>query len=324
MSNSSYFTRPEPSADTYYNSIESQVYDDLKLLFDKKLIGPDGIALSTRLGEDNTNAIHAAIVNLIITPLISGLAAQFHAVQTLKSTTVPVLERDHILHKMPDIFQLHSQIATMGVNADIYGVALANATAAYKNEDGSYKDDWNPNLVELERMIMKRDVDNDITYREGETPLRDEPISIVDLQGRVHERVRYTNFSYIDQGQREQIVTDIPAVWDDAVGEYIFLAMVALWRTREPDASILADTVINGNQVSDGFDPLADIRRTDESALNRSIYDAQNAQNVPVELETVDDVTTPTESSSSTTEATVRSYGDSGSGTDSSSGSSSD
>lgn len=277
MTQVDYFKRQPATSDVYYNSIESQVYDDLLLLFKEKLGGGDGKSLADRLGDDNVAAIHAAIVNYAVAPLISGLAAQFHAVQTLKSTTVPVLERDRILHTMPDIFQLHSQITSMGINADVYGTAVSSATAAYKNDDGTYKDGWNPNLIELERQLIDRDIANDITYREGETPLRDEPISIVDIQGRVRERVRYTNFAYVDQARKEQVVTDLPAMWDDVAGEYIFLSMVALWRSRTPDMSILDDTVITGNQVSDGFDPLIDIPNTADSVLGKAIYQAQSA-----------------------------------------------
>lgn len=308
MSQINYLQRQNPTGDVYYDSIHTQVHDDLKWLFEKKLVGESGASFSEQLGEKTAEQIQAAIVNCVISPLISGLASQFASIQTLKSTTLPVLERDRLLHTMPDIFHLHTMIIGMSVNSDIYGTTLAQATNKYKDEAGNYIDGWNANLLDLERSVSEREKANGVTYRDEEVPYRDEPIEVIDILGKHRKRVRYTNFSFLDQTKNEQVVTDMPAFWDDEVGEYIIISLVALWKSRKADdALILQDTVITGDQISQGLDPLADLRTIDQTPVGKAVMGITNQQTVPVTTDSEIDTPEPESSPATPTESVASS-----------------
>lgn len=209
---------------------------------------PDGtdVKLHEILGMDNVRDISGFIANDAILPLTIGLGDMHATINTLMGTTYKILNRDLCLHKIPDIFLLQQSLVQLSMATNIYFNRTLH-DAKFPPADG-----WSNNLMELEALVLAAEKESGIEYKEGDVPFRNEMIEIVDIHGNHAPNCRYVNFSYVNSATGVQDVTDIPSIWNDDSGEFIYLPMILLWR---PSARLpmTVDDQLNASTLSKAF-----------------------------------------------------------------------
>lgn len=255
--------------DPYTAKLYQTVKADLMQVFKSITFGGEH-TLSSMLGEVANEQVTNIILNQVTTPLIDALSANHATLQVINTKIAPVIKRDMVLHKIPDIFLLDQQLAQMRRNAEVY-FNSDHLYDTYPSTDG-----WSDDLVALERYCMQRDTDNGVVLEENDVPFRDEPISIVTLAGVLIPNARYVNFSYIDNNTRTQEVTDIPAFWNVDKGEFLVTAAIALWKHRVESIEETLDYSqrITGDDITAALD--SPVKTGD--AITRGIFDANNSK----------------------------------------------
>ncbi len=271
--------------DPYTAKLYQTVKSDLMQVFSSISFGGQ-TTLAGILGSVATDQVTNIILNQVTTPLIDALSANNASLQVITTKIAPVIKRDMVLHKIPDIFLLDQQIAQMRRNAEVY-LNPEHLFDTYPKTDG-----WSSDLLDLERYCMQRDLDNGVTLDEGEVPFRDEPISIVTIAGALIPNARYVNFSYIDNNTQTQEVTDIPAFWNVDKGEFLVTAAIALWKHRVESIEETLDysSNITGADITAALD--SPVKTGD--AITRGIFDANSAKVQPVKPVAADAETTTT------------------------------
>ena len=229
----------------------------------------DGKKLVDLLGPENIGNIGGFITNDIILPLVYAMGDMHSSTNTLMGTIFKTLQRDSCLHKISDIFLLQQSLIQLTVSTNVY------FDRTQFDDKYPAADNWSFNLMEMENAIAKRDLDAGITYKADETPYRNEFIEVVDIKGNHMPNCRFVNFTYTNTVTNEQELTDIPAIWNDDINEYIFLPLVLKWRFANKLPTSLMDQEFSADTISKGF--LAQTTETHEQVHQQRVATRQAA-----------------------------------------------
>lgn len=251
--------------DPYEQRIYDGVVNDIRTLMKSITFGD--ATLAGFLGESQEQVI-ALILNEAIQPLITALGNHHSTVQAMDRTVLPVLQRDLVLHRMPDIYMLNQYLGSLRRNCQVYWTA-AQLFEKYPAEDG-----WSANLIEVEGLVAELHAQTGTSDVEGEVPFRNVPISVVTTDGTLYERARYCNFTYTDTADRTQNMSDAPAIWLEDKQEFMTLGALGLWRYAPEHAIVdmIDNDIVTQDELVKAY---GNTNTAGDDKLLRGMFDAK-------------------------------------------------